>query len=142
MFQRVHSTTVAGQTFSVRYVERFHFLNFLLLYYYLNSSQDCVTSNSEPSGCCGTAKNGIHVHDCCDKRLSSDQWTNHHPGDLAAFLFGSEVKNRLYWNGQLVWTPALALYLCVGDCIQRDLSPTSGYTGISVRRRYQFWERY
>ena len=48
----------------------------------------------------------------------------------------------LYWNGQLVWTPALALYLCVdrgpgtGDCIQRDLSPTSGYTGISARRRY------
>ena len=50
----------------------------------------------------------------------------------------------LYWNGQLVWTPALALYLCVGgggDCVQRDLSPTSGYTGISARRRYQFWER-
>ena len=22
---------------------------------------------------------------------------------------------ELYWNGQLVWTPALALYLCVGD---------------------------
>ena len=49
----------------------------------------------------------------------------------------------LYWNGQLVWTPALALYLCVGDrgpgtgdCVQRDLSPTSGYTGISARRRY------
>ena len=28
-----------------------------------------------------------------------------------------------------------------GDCVQRDLSPTSGYTGISARRRYQFWER-
>ena len=28
--------------------------------------------------------------------------------------------NRLYWNGQLVWTPALALYLCVGD---RGLCP-------------------
>ena len=27
------------------------------------------------------------------------------------------------------------------DCVQRDLSPTSGYTGISARRRYQFWER-
>ena len=26
----------------------------------------------------------------------------------------------LYWNGQLVWTPALALYLCVGD---RGLCP-------------------
>ena len=23
-----------------------------------------------------------------------------------------------------------------GDCVQRDLSPTSGYTGISARRRY------
>ena len=33
MFQRVQSTTVTGQTFSVRYVERFHFLNLLLLYY-------------------------------------------------------------------------------------------------------------
>ena len=52
------------------------------------------------------------------------------------------VNTILYWNGQLVWTPALALYLCVGeDCVQRDLSPTSGYTGISARRRYQFWER-
>ena len=53
------------------------------------------------------------------------------------------VNVHLYWNGQLVWTPALALYLCVGDrgpgtgdCVQRDLSPTSGYTGISARRRY------
>ena len=27
---------------------------------------------------------------------------------------------QLYWNGQLVWTPALALYLCVGD---RGLCP-------------------
>ena len=51
------------------------------------------------------------------------------------------LNTILYWNGQLVWTPALALYLCVGDCVQRDLSPTSGYTGISARRRYQFWER-
>ena len=41
----------------------------------------------------------------------------------------------LYWNGQLVWTPALGLYLCVGE----GLCP--GYTGISARRRYQFWER-
>ena len=58
-------------------------------------------------------------------------------------LFGTfDFNIILYWNGQLVWTPALALYLCVGDCIQRDLSPTSGYTGISARRRYQFWERY
>ena len=37
VFQRVHSTTVTGQTFSVRYVERFHFLNLLLL--------DCKTGN-------------------------------------------------------------------------------------------------
>ena len=51
------------------------------------------------------------------------------------------IINGVYWNGQLVWTPALALYLCVGDCVQQDLSPTSGYTGISARRRYQFWER-
>ena len=42
---------------------------------------------------------------------------------------------QLYWNGQLVWTPALGLYLCVGE----GLCP--GYTGISARRRYQFWER-
>ena len=41
----------------------------------------------------------------------------------------------LYWNGQLVWTPALST-LFVGGCIQRELSPTSGYTGISARRRY------
>ena len=41
----------------------------------------------------------------------------------------------LYWNGQLVWTPALST-LFVGVCIQRELSPTSGYTGISARRRY------
>ena len=26
-----------------------------------------------------------------------------------------EEEETLYWNGQLVWTPALALYLCVGD---------------------------
>ena len=37
----------------------------------------------------------------------------------------------LYWNGQLVWTPALGLYLCVGDCVQRELSPTF------LRRRHQ-----
>ena len=57
--------------------------------------------------------------------------------------YGGSHTSVLYWNGQLVWTPALALYLCVGggDCVQRDLSPTSGYTGISARRRYQFWER-
>ena len=30
------------------------------------------------------------------------------------------VSGPLYWNGQLVWTPALALYLCVGD---RGLCP-------------------
>ena len=29
-------------------------------------------------------------------------------------------RELLYWNGQLVWTPALALYLCVGD---RGLCP-------------------
>ena len=43
--------------------------------------------------------------------------------------------DSLYWNGQLVWTPALST-LFVGVCIQRELSPTSGYTGISARRRY------
>ena len=26
-----------------------------------------------------------------------------------------KIQINLYWNGQLVWTPALALYLCVGD---------------------------
>ena len=55
------------------------------------------------------------------------------------------VSIVFYWNGQLVWTPALALYLCVGD---RGLCPAGfiahlcpGYTDISARRRYQFWER-
>ena len=33
MFQRVYATTVTGQTFSVRYVERFHFFHLLLLDY-------------------------------------------------------------------------------------------------------------
>ena len=48
----------------------------------------------------------------------------------------------------LEWTTSLdtsssTLFVCRGreDCVQRDLSPTSGYTGISARRRYQFWER-
>ena len=50
----------------------------------------------------------------------------------------------------LEWTTSLdtsssTLFVCrgpgTGDCVQRDLSPTSGYTGISARRRYQFWER-
>ena len=44
----------------------------------------------------------------------------------------------------LEWTTSLdtsssTLFVCrpgTGDCIQRDLSPTSGYTGISARRRY------
>ena len=45
------------------------------------------------------------------------------------------TRLHLYWNGQLVWTPALST-LFVGVCIQRELSPTSGYTGISARRRY------
>ena len=45
----------------------------------------------------------------------------------------------------LEWTTSLdtsssTLVVCrgpgTGDCVQRDLSPTSGYTGISVRRRY------
>ena len=63
--------------------------------------------------------------------------------DTTQLLLGVSLRARsdttlvLYWNGQLVWTPALALYLSgTGDCIQRDLSPTSGYTGISARRRY------
>ena len=34
--------------------------------------------------------------------------------------FADNVLMLLYWNGQLVWTPALALYLCVGD---RGLCP-------------------
>ena len=33
VFERVHSNTVTGQTFSVRCVERFRFLNVLLLYW-------------------------------------------------------------------------------------------------------------
>ena len=39
-----------------------------------------------------------------------------------AILLGEHpcIVNSLYWNGQLVWTPALALYLCVGD---RGLCP-------------------
>ena len=44
---------------------------------------------------------------------------------------GSVLGPILYWNGQLVWTPALGLYLCVGDCVQRYLSPTF------LRRRHQ-----
>ena len=45
----------------------------------------------------------------------------------------------------LEWTTSLdtsssTLFVCrgpgTGDCVQRDLSPTSGYTGISARRRY------
>ena len=45
---------------------------------------------------------------------------------LVCIAFGrlcewDEMKRKyLYWNGQLVWTPALALYLCVGD---RGLCP-------------------
>ena len=65
------------------------------------------------------------------------------PGYKYNARFQVQTAITLYWNGQLVWTPALALYLCVGDrgpgtgdCVQRDLSPTSGYTGISARRRY------
>ena len=35
VLQGIHSTTVTGQTFFVRYVERFHFFNLLLLDYKL-----------------------------------------------------------------------------------------------------------
>ena len=28
---------------------------------------------------------------------------------------GRERRDDLYWNGQLVWTPALGLYLCVWE---------------------------
>ena len=58
------------------------------------SSQDCVTSNSEPSGCCDTAKNGMYMNVVTNVYPASNG-QNHHPGDLTAFLFGSEVKNRL-----------------------------------------------
>ena len=55
---------------------------------------------------------------------------------LAAHMKSITNSTALYWNGQLVWTPALGLYLCVGasgtgDCVQRDLSPTF------LRRRHQ-----
>ena len=53
-----------------------------------------------------------------------------------ASLPSTYVVITLYWNGQLVWTPAVGHYLCVGasgtgDCVQRDLSPTF------LRRRHQ-----
>ena len=45
----------------------------------------------------------------------------------------------------LEWTTSLdtsssTLFVCRGLC-PAGLSPTSGHTGISARRRYQFWER-
>ena len=47
VFHRVHSTTVTGQTFSVRYVERFHFVNVLLLEYDRLASK----TQTELAGC-------------------------------------------------------------------------------------------
>ena len=63
-----------------------------------------------------------------------------------------DVTHRAVQSAQAVfileWTTSLdtsssTLFVCRGggDCVQWDLSPTSGYTGISARRRYQFWER-
>ena len=89
-----------------------------------------------PAECCDN-----HKDDYVHTRVAGRTWTATEPCCLARKAYDKRTPG-LYWNGQLVWTPALALYLCVGgDCVQRDLSPTSGYTGISARRRYQFWER-
>ena len=51
---------------------------------------------------------------------------NHFQG-LKAF----HTKQNLYWNGQLVWTPALALYLCVGD---RGLCPAGFIAHLRLHR--------
>ena len=47
----------------------------------------------------------------------------------------SGPKDMLYWNGQLVWTPALST-LFVGDCIQRELSPTSALFAVSSHANF------
>ena len=55
----------------------------------------------------------------------------------------------LYWNGQLVWTPALGLYLCVGDRGAGTVSsgiyrPPFCAVGTNVRRwlSYSHWQAY
>ena len=44
-------------------------------------------------------------------------WQDHHisrtGGPMVYCLEMSISSPALYWNGQLVWTPALGLYLCV-----------------------------
>ena len=56
---------------------------------------------------------------------------------------------NLYWNGQLVWTPALGLYLCVGDRGPGTVSsgiyrPPFCAVGTNVRRwlSYSHWQAY
>ena len=60
---------------------------------------------------------------------------------IATFRCGNRGTAQII----LEWTTSLdtsssTLFVCrgpgTGDCVQRDLSPTSGYTGISARRRY------
>ena len=55
----------------------------------------------------------------------------------------------LYWNGQLVWTPALGHYLCVGDRGPGTVSsgiyrPPFCAVGTNVRRwlSYSHWQAY
>ena len=56
---------------------------------------------------------------------------------------------HFYWNGQLVWTPALGLYLCVGDRGSGTVSsgiyrPPFCAVGTNVRRwlSYSHWQAY
>ena len=41
--------------------------------------------------------------------------------DISRFTTGEigPQSRLLYWNGQLVWTPAVGLYLCVFLCVER-----------------------
>ena len=59
------------------------------------------------------------------------------------------LQEIFYWNGQLVWTPALGHYLCVGDRGPGTVSsgiyrPPFCAVGTNVRRwlSYSHWQAY
>ena len=49
----------------------------------------------------------IQQTNCVEKKEPEICW------NIYAVVMNKTMYQLLYWNGQLVWTPALGLYLCV-----------------------------
>ena len=90
-------------------------------------------------------KHIIHIDDFpLNRHRPSATLNNQSSASIAQAYINTPEYNFIIpeWTTSLD-TSSSTLFVCRGgeDCVQRDLSPTSGYTGISARRRYQFWER-